>query len=60
MERTARIVRESTENRKLFHLPTLEDLKEAFAKRNMDRERSNWLYNYNPMTVELEAPPLAA
>jgi len=60
MERTARIVRESTENRKLFHLNTLDELKDAFAKRNMDRERSNWLYNYNPLTVELETPPLAA
>jgi len=32
----------------------------AFARRNMDRERSDWLYNYNPLTVPLEEPAQAA
>ena len=56
MGRTARIVRESRANRALFHLDTIADLKAAFAKRNMDRERSDWLYSYNPLTVELKPP----
>lgn len=57
MERTARIVRESHRNRRLFHLETIEELKAEFAKRDMDKERADWLYSYNPMTVELVAPP---
>lgn len=57
MARTARIVEESRANRGLFHLETITDLKTAFARRNMDRERSDWLYSYNPLTVPLEAVP---
>jgi salicylate hydroxylase len=53
LERTTRVVRESTENRALFHLPSIDALKTAFADRNMDQERANWLYSYNPMTVGL-------
>lgn len=56
MDRTARIVRESHANRALFHMRSMDELKAAFAKRNMDTERSNWLYSYNPFEVEL-APP---
>jgi len=52
-ERTARIVRESTANRTLFHLDTVEEIKAAFAGRNMGRERGQWLYSYNPLTVDL-------
>jgi len=55
-DRTARIVRESRENRKLFHLESIDELKAAFARRNMDRERSDWLYSYDPLTVALAAP----
>lgn len=51
--RTRRIVDESRENRKLFHLKSVDELRAAFAQRNMDRERSNWLYNYNPLEVPL-------
>ncbi|MBG06517.1 MAG: monooxygenase [Rhodospirillaceae bacterium] len=53
LERTGRIVREAYENRGLFHLETIEALRAAFAKRDMDRERSDWLYAYNPLTVDL-------
>lgn len=52
-ERTARIVRESSANGKLFHHPSREALLEAFGKRDMGKERSMWLFNYNPWTVEL-------
>lgn len=51
--RARRIVDESQRNRSLFHLPDEAALREAFAKRNMDKERSDWLYNYNPLTVDL-------
>jgi salicylate hydroxylase len=54
MPRTRRIVDESRDNRKLFHLKSVDELRAAFAQRNMDRERSNWLYNYNPLEVPLE------
>ena len=58
LERTTRIVQESHANRALFHLETIEELKAAFAERNMDRERSDWLYAYNPLTVDLASPPV--
>lgn len=53
LERTSRIVNESSANRALFHLPSSEALKEAFAKRNMNGERNSWLFSYDPVTVEL-------
>jgi len=52
-ERTARIVRESSANGKLFHHPSREAMLEAFNNRDMGKERSMWLFNYNPWTVEL-------
>ena len=51
--RARRVVEESRGNRRLFHLPNENALRAAFAERNMDRERSDWLYSYNPLTVEL-------
>jgi salicylate hydroxylase len=53
VDRTSRIVRESSDNAVLFHLPSTEDLREAFAAREMGKERNNWLYNYDPLSVEL-------
>ena len=60
IERTAKVVRESHRNRGLFHLQTVEELKAEFAKRNMDKERADWLYSYNPLTVALEPRRVAA
>lgn len=60
MARTARIVEESQRNRKLFHIETVEELKTAFAERpdaRLNQERADWLYSYNPLTVELQPPP---
>jgi len=60
MERTARIVEESQRNRKLFHIETVEELKIAFTERpdsRLNRERADWLYSYNPLTVALQPPP---
>ncbi|MGI9414882.1 MAG: FAD-dependent monooxygenase [Hyphomicrobiales bacterium] len=51
--RTARVVTESSANRSLFHLPSVADLRDAFARRDMNAERTAWLFSYDPMTVEL-------
>ena len=53
VDRTARIVEQSTFNRQLFHLPSVAAMREAFAKRNEGEDRNKWLYSYNPLTVEL-------
>ena len=53
VDRTARIMLQSTANRELFHLRTEADIRAAFAKRNEGEDRNNWLYSYNPLTVEL-------
>jgi salicylate hydroxylase len=53
VDRTARIVEQSTANRQLFHLPSVQAMREAFAKRNEGEDRDKWLYSYNPLTVEL-------
>ena len=42
-----------SDNAKLFHLPSEEDLRAAFAKRKIGDERNNWLYNYDPINVTL-------
>ncbi|MDP2356701.1 MAG: FAD-dependent monooxygenase [Beijerinckiaceae bacterium] len=53
IDRTARIVRQSTANRTLFHLGSQEAIRAAFANRDEGEERNAWLYSYNPLTVEL-------
>lgn len=53
VDRTARIVNESRANRGLFHLPDVDALRAAFKKRDMNAERSAWLFSYDPTTVEL-------
>ena len=53
-ERTARIVAQSTANRELFHLPSEQAIRAAFAKRNEGEDRNKWLYSYNPLTVALD------
>lgn len=53
IERTSRIVLQSSANRRLFHLNTEEAIRAEFAKRNEGADRNKWLYSYNPMTVEL-------
>lgn len=53
IDRTARIVRQSTANRTLFHLGSQDAIRAAFAKRDEGEERNAWLYSYNPLTVEL-------
>lgn len=53
IDRTARIVRQSTENRALFHLGSQEAIRAAFSRRDEGKDRNAWLYSYNPLTVEL-------
>jgi salicylate hydroxylase len=53
VDRAARVVNQSTANRRLFHLNTEEAIRAEFAKRNEGNDRNTWLYSYNPLTVEL-------
>ena len=39
--------------RNMFHLPSEAALREAFAQRDMNAERTAWLFSYDPMTVDL-------
>jgi salicylate hydroxylase len=53
IDRTARIVMQSSENRRLFHLRSEAEMRAAFANRDEGKDRNTWLYSYNPMTVAL-------
>jgi salicylate hydroxylase len=53
IERTARVVLQSTENRRRFHLRTEAAIRAEFAKANEGADRNAWLYSYNPLTVPL-------
>jgi salicylate hydroxylase len=53
VDRTARIVEHSTFNRQLFHLPSVQAMRDAFTGRDEGEDRNKWLYSYNPLTVEL-------
>lgn len=53
IDRTARVVETSTFNRRLFHLPSVAEMRAAFANRKEGEDRNAWLYSYNPLTVPL-------
>jgi salicylate hydroxylase len=53
IERTSRIVSGSGANRTLFHMSDQAKLRQAFANRDEGKARNEWLYSYNPLTVEL-------
>jgi len=53
IERTTRIVNESSANRRLFHLNSTDELRQEFAKRDMNSERSAWLFSYDPVSVDM-------
>ncbi len=53
VDRTSRIVEISTQNRRLFHLPSQEAIRAEFSKRDEGESRNRWLYSYQPLTVEL-------
>ena len=54
--RAARVVRESTEMGELYHIADAQQMKQAFKDRNIAASRNNWLYPYDPLTVDLFAP----
>ncbi len=53
IDRTVRIVNQSTANRALFHLRTVEEIRASFAQRDEGADRNSWLYSYNPITIDL-------
>ena len=53
IDRTARIVEQSTANRGLFHLRDRAEMLKRFASRDEGADRNAWLYSYNPLTVPL-------
>jgi salicylate hydroxylase len=53
IDRTTRIVEQSTANRTLFHMRDTDEIRTYFAKRDEGAERNDWLYSYNPLTVPL-------
>jgi salicylate hydroxylase len=54
VDRTAKIVLQSSANRELFHLRSEAEIRARFSKENQGEERNRWLYSYNPLTVPLE------
>ncbi|MEE8332839.1 MAG: FAD-dependent monooxygenase [Alphaproteobacteria bacterium] len=53
VDRTSRIVEQSTQNRNLFHMRSMDEIRAAFAARDEGTDRNSWLYSYNPLTVKL-------
>ena len=47
------LISSSSANGKLFHLETEEIFREAFGKSKLGAERNQWLYSYDPLSVEL-------
>jgi salicylate hydroxylase len=54
--RAARVVTESTEMGELYHIADAAQMKQAFKDRNIASSRNNWLYPYNPWTVDIMRP----
>jgi salicylate hydroxylase len=53
IERTGKVVLESTENRDIYRIEDEGEMRRAFQEKNMDKTRTQWLYSYDPMTVPL-------
>lgn len=54
IERTARVVNESNKMGGLYRIVDAEEMRRAFAERNPAKDRAQWLFNYDPLTVPLE------
>jgi salicylate hydroxylase len=59
-DRTARVQRGSNELGKLYHLRTEQELRQAFATRDMSKERGAWVFSYDPWTAPLGDEPAVA
>jgi salicylate hydroxylase len=53
VDRTVRIVDQSSAKRTLFHLRTVDEIRASFAQQDQGADRNAWLYSYNPLTVSL-------
>jgi salicylate hydroxylase len=53
VDRTVRIVNQSSAKRTLFHLRTVDEVRASFAQQDQGADRNAWLYSYNPLTVLL-------
>jgi salicylate hydroxylase len=53
VDRTSRIVLQSSANRELFHLPSQAEIRARFSQRQEGEDRNRWLYSYNPLTIVL-------
>lgn len=53
VDRTARIVNESTEHGNLYHIVDPEEMRRAFREKNPAKSRAEWLYCYDPLNVPL-------
>jgi len=53
IDRSARVVNESSANRGLFHHDSPQALRAAFSERDISAERTAWLFSYDPLTVDL-------
>lgn len=51
--RTARIVSESTHHGAMFQKTTEAESRQAFQDKDVAKERAEWLYSYDPLTVKL-------
>lgn len=53
VDRTAKIVIGSTELGGLYQLSSREEFEQGFERRNVAKERNEWLYAYDPLKVDL-------
>ena len=55
VERTTRVVNESTDSRGLYRIEDETEMRAAFQKKDLTKSRAGWLYSYDPLTVPLPA-----
>jgi salicylate hydroxylase len=54
IDRTARVVNESNKVGGLYRIVDAEEMRRAFAESNPAKDRAQWLFNYDPLTVPLQ------
>jgi salicylate hydroxylase len=53
IERTAKVVLESTANRTIYRIEDEQEMRKAFDAKDMNKTRSEWLYSYDPLSAPL-------